>query len=99
MERETDEQHVLDQITSNLTLYHYPTCPYCMRVRRVIDELSLNIEMKDISRDRAARKELITGGGKPTVPCLRNDTDNEITWLYESADIIHYLKKLSTHSG
>lgn len=95
IEREPDQQGTLDQITKTLTLYHYPTCPYCMRVRKVIDELGLNIEMKDINRNRDARKELITGGGKPTVPCLRSRAGDDSTWLYESADIIQYLKKVS----
>lgn len=64
-DREPEAQEALDQITENLTLYHFRTCPFCLRVRKAIDQLALNIEIKDIKRDHEARDELITGGGNP----------------------------------
>lgn len=37
--------------------------------------------------------DLITGGGKNQVPCLRIETGNgNVRWLYESIDIVRYLK-------
>jgi glutathione S-transferase len=40
------------------------------------------------------RAELIAGGGKGQVPCLRIETDDgNVRWLYESADIIAYLRE------
>lgn len=95
IDREPETQETLDQKTENLTLYHFRTCPFCLRVRRSIDRLALNIETKDINRDHAARKELITGGGRSTVPCLRIDTEEGSIWLYESTDIIRFLNKVS----
>lgn len=37
--------------------------------------------------------DLITGGGKSQVPCLRIETGSgDVRWLYESIDIVRYLK-------
>ena len=52
--------------------------------------------MKDILRRRANKAELIDGGGKKQVPCLRIQKGKEIEWLYESDAIIDYFQNLST---
>jgi glutathione S-transferase len=39
------------------------------------------------------RRELVEGGGRATVPCLRIERDGEVHWLYESRDIIDYLRR------
>lgn len=37
--------------------------------------------------------ELTSGGGKFQVPCLRIESaDGKVRWMYESIDIIRYLK-------
>ena len=37
--------------------------------------------------------DLIAGGGKSQVPCLRIEDENgDVHWMYESIDIIRYLK-------
>lgn len=73
----------------NLILYYYPTCPYCRKVTRFIDKHNLNqIELKNISQDQEAEKELIKNGGKKQVPCLFIDDAP----LYESNDIINWLQ-------
>jgi glutathione S-transferase len=37
--------------------------------------------------------DLIAGGGKDQVPCLRIENDDgDVRWLYESIDIVRYLK-------
>jgi glutathione S-transferase len=79
--------------TSDLTLYHMEYCPYCLRVRDVMEEMGLEIQMKDTSLDPAARRELIAGGGMSQVPCLRmQHPDGSVQWMYESQDIIRYLR-------
>jgi len=76
-----------------LTLYQSEYCPYCHRVRLAAQELGLDLPMKDTFIDRAARAELIAGGGKPQVPCLRiEQPGGEPQWMYESSDIIRYLQ-------
>ena len=75
------------------TLYHFETCPFCARVRRFLDENQLTLAMKDVQRDPEAYRELVAGGGSGMVPCLRIERDSGVTWLYESLDIIEYLRK------
>ena len=41
------------------------------------------------------RQTLVNEGGRHKVPCLRIEkADDSVQWLYESTDIIAYLKKL-----
>lgn len=79
--------------TKSLILYEYFTCPFCFMTRRAIKQLGIDIERRDILKNPEYRKELIAGGGKPQVPCLRIENEHQITWLYESADIIRFLNK------
>lgn len=75
-------------------MYHSPTCLYCMLVRRTIDRLGIKIELLNVDRDADALAELIEGGGRPTVPCLRiDDESGRRSWMYESADIVAYLEQ------
>lgn len=78
--------------TSHLKLYHYEACPYCQKVRKVMNDLDLKIELVNAHEEKH-REELIKNGGKRQVPCLRIEEDNKVKWLYESDDIISYLKK------
>ena len=73
-------------------LYQYDTCPFCARVRHFLETRGIELPMKDTMLDPAAFRELLMGGGRATVPCLRIEDDaDEVHWLYESADIIDYL--------
>jgi glutaredoxin len=79
---------------ADLALYQFDACPFCARVRQVIDRLDLDIEIRDTRRNPTYRQELIQQGGKATVPCLRIErSDGRVEWMYESADIIDYLKE------
>lgn len=63
-----------------------------MMVRRAISRIGVEIELLNIDKDGDALQELIEGGGRRTVPCLRIDNDSgQRTWMYESADIVAYL--------
>ncbi len=78
--------------TRDLSLYYSETCWFCARVRQAINELGIVVELRDIDRDPARRAELVVGGGKGQVPCLRIETSQEgAEWMYESADIAAYL--------
>ncbi len=80
-------------IIKNHRLYHFTSCPFCHRVRSTIAELKIDIEMRDIQKNTEFRNELRLGGGKTTVPCLRIENEEGVNWMYESLDIINYLKK------
>ena len=79
-------------MTEQYTLYQYDSCPYCRWVRQFLDGTELEVRMRDILLDREAYDDLIRGGGKGTVPCLRIEKDTgDGEWLYEAADIVEYL--------
>jgi glutaredoxin len=80
-------------MAENYTLYHFPSCPFCARVRRFLDESGIEIEMRNIHADPQALFDLRNGGGRTMVPCLRIQRDGDVRWLYESLDIIDYLRR------
>ncbi len=82
--------------TQGLSLYHYEGCPFCARVRSALENLGLDVELRDIELDADHRGALITATNRRTVPCLRiEDTSGEVSWMHESADIVNYLEKLT----
>ncbi len=94
VQRETAAQAAVDARTAKLTLYHFPTCPFCIKVRRVTRRLALDIALRDARNDETARTALLAGGGKPQVPCLHiAHDDGAETWLYESDAINAYLER------
>jgi len=96
VERPAEEQGQLDQTTQNITLYQFKTCPFCMKVRREIKRQSLNIELRDAQHNQQHRQQLLSGGGQIKVPCLKvENKDGSPAWLYESDEVIQYLRKLA----
>jgi len=94
VKRPAAEQQVIDEKCKNMTLYHYPACPFCVRVRRQMKRLNLPIRQLDPRKDVQWLKTLEQEGGKVQVPCLQIvSPDGQSTWLYESADINHYLQQ------
>lgn len=92
--RPPEAQQQIDRQTRNLALYQFKTCPFCIKVRREIGRLSLNIELRDAQNDPQHRAALLEGGGRVQTPCLRiTDESGNSQWLYESADIIQYLRQ------
>lgn len=88
------EQQAVDARTRSLALYHFPTCPFCLKTRRTLRRLSLDIELRNARSDDAHRSALIAGGGKPQVPCLLITADDgRQTWLYESDAINAWLNR------
>ena len=92
LQRVATEQNRVDHETAKLKLYHFEACPFCVKARRAVKRLGLNIEMRDILKNNAYREELLAGGGQYQVPCLRIEAnDGKISWMYESSDIVTYL--------
>ncbi len=82
-----------DRVASRLSLYHFDSCPFCLRVRRELARLGVEVELRNIHRDRSRYDELVRGGGKQQAPCLRIENDDGTAeWLYESSDIISRLQ-------
>lgn len=80
-------------MSESYLLYESPICGFCLRVRRFLEQTRIRIEGRDTLREPQALRELIEGGGRATVPCLRIERDGEVRWLYESLDIIDYLRR------
>ncbi|TGN18399.1 glutathione S-transferase N-terminal domain-containing protein [Leptospira idonii] len=74
-------------------LYQYASCPYCQRVISYLSRTSLvpgkDYELVEASHGTPGREEVVRLGGISQVPFL---VDKE-TKLYESMDIIEYLKR------
>lgn len=93
VERSPEAQEEMDRRTKNLSLYQFNSCPFCIKVRRQVKRQSLNIPLLDAQHNQQHREELLNGGGEVKVPCLKLVSDTgEVSWMYESNDIIQYLQ-------
>ena len=83
------------EMSEQYQLFKSDTCGFCFRVRAYVDQLGLELPLRDVHTDAEAFRELLKGGGKSTVPCLRiersTETGTEVEWMYESLDIMRYL--------
>ena len=92
VKRSSENQLQVNKKTESFKLYEFYACPFCIKTRRAIKRLNLNLETRN-AKQGDYRKELELNGGKVQVPCLRIDNAGELIWLYESNDIIKYLEK------
>ncbi len=91
--RSAEEQQRIEAATRQLALYRFRGCPYCAVVTRAIRRLGLDIEIRDTLLHPKWARELLREGGKNQVPCLRIEEEGgAVTWMYESADIVAYLR-------
>lgn len=94
IERTPEKQAEIDKETAAMALYQFNQCPFCVKTRRQIRRLSLDIEKRDARNDPKWNQELIEQGGKYQVPCLKIvQQDGSVQWLYESTEINQYLDK------
>ncbi|WP_444998321.1 glutathione S-transferase N-terminal domain-containing protein [Aliikangiella sp. IMCC44359] len=91
LKRDSKAQEKVEQELKKLSIYQFKLCPFCIKTRRALHKLNLPIKLEDAKNDPAARDELLNQGGKIKVPCLRIEENNQVKWMYESNDIIHYL--------
>jgi len=82
-------KHIQEKV-KNMEIYEFKACPFCVRVRRYMKKNNISITTKDARRNTDYAQELIKGGGKLQVPCLKIVTD-KTEWMYESKDIISFL--------
>ena len=79
--RSHQDQKNMDARAKTMTLYQFHLCPFCVKVRRMIHQMHVTIEMRDVKKHEAFEKELIKGGGKRKVPCLRIKSEGKDEWL------------------
>ena len=88
-----EKQMYLQEQLKGHSLYQLKACPFCVKTRRAIHKLGIDVELRDINKAAHNRQELESGGGRVKVPCLRIANGTETQWMYESNDIIEYLEK------
>ena len=92
LERSPVDQARVDQETKSMEIYQLEACPFCVKVRREVKRLGLNITYKDV-KETANQEELMRGGKEDQVPCLKQtDANGMVTWMYESSAIIEFLQ-------
>lgn len=79
---------------AQLALYITPFCGFCRYVISAIQELGLEVEIRDIASDREHLEDLYRARQRLTVPVLRITTEESDQWMPESRDIVEYLRKL-----
>lgn len=69
-----------------IKLYQFETCPFCAKVRRKLEELSMEYEKIEV--DPANKPDIVLqkGGRVPVI-------DDQGIIMNESADIVDYLEK------
>lgn len=92
--RPIEVQRNYDDLSKNMVLYQFKACPFCIKVRRENKRLALNIETRDAQRNQEHREQLLAGGGRVKVPCLKTSDENGNTiWMYDSKQIIQHLQE------
>ena len=74
------------------SLYYSNLCFFCQRVLFELRDKEHSIDLRATSSAEHHR-DLVAGGGKGQVPCLRIEDGDHSTWMYESDDIVNYLKQ------
>ena len=76
-----------------IQLYLWDSCPFCNKVSMAAEDLGLvegeDFEVVPAGPNTSGRLVVQSRGGKAMVPFL---VDGEV-WMYESDDIIEYLKR------
>ena len=87
--RNTPLVMVYPKTKMKLNLYYYDSCPFCKIVLKIIKDLNLLVDFKNIHQDEKNLQKLLKDTGRKTVPCLYIDGKP----LFESLDIVAWLKK------
>ena len=93
IKRSVHSQQQVEAQLSTMTLYQFYACPFCIKTRRALYKLNLPIQTRSASTGSPFRQELMEGGGKIQVPCLRVEKNGSSEWMYESSAIIEYLEQ------
>ena len=87
-------QQAVDEVTASMSMYQFNTCPCCVKVRRQLKRHGPNIELRDATGDADMKAELVRDVRRHKLTCLTIEkADHSVQWLYESNDIIAYLKQ------
>jgi glutathione S-transferase len=77
---------------AKLQLYQLSSCPFCIKVRRKLDELGVDYETHEVPRSHHERTEVEAISGQTGVPVVV-DEDHGVEGMPESRDIVRYLEE------
>lgn len=61
--------------TKNITVFSTPTCPYCVMVKRYLDDKKIEYKNIDVSIDQYQAKKMVEKSGQMGVPQLWIDDE------------------------
>ena len=74
-----------------LELYQFEACPFCERVRVVLDDLGLDYVVRTIPSRHARRDRVVAVSGQTLVPVLVDPDRGQV--VVESDAIVDYLNE------
>jgi glutaredoxin len=77
-------------IDTNIVLYQTESCPYCSRVRRALNDLSLDYKVVNVHNDHSQRTKLAELFGTTGVPSM---ADGDVKIADDDDAIVAYLQK------
>jgi glutaredoxin len=87
-------QAQVNQDCAKMALYHFKTCPFCIKVRKEMHRLALPVEKRDAQHNAQNKADLMQGSGRDQVPCLKvTGADGQVQWIKDSGAIISYLNQ------
>lgn len=93
VERSESELRALARETRGLALYHHQLCPLSIRTCRMLRQLNVPIECRNIRRSQVHRDDLIAGIGHLCTPCLKVAGNGEVQWICGEHEVIAYLEQ------
>ena len=68
-------------MAKQVKVYSTPTCPWCKKVKQLLDDNKIVYQNIDVASDKAGREEMINKTGELSVPVI--DVDGEISVGYD----------------
>lgn len=68
-------------MTKQVKVYSTPTCPWCKRTKKFLQDNNIPFQDFDVASDKAARDEMLKKTGQLAVPVV--DIDGEIVVGYD----------------
>ncbi len=75
-----------------ITLYDLPGCPFCLRVKRTLEELDLEYDVIEVPAAHVERTEVQAVSGQTGVPVIVDEA-NGVDGMAESSEIVDYLER------
>ncbi len=92
-ERTAQEQKKADRLAGSISLYDLDFSSRSVKIRRHLKYLNIPVTIKSLNRCNAYQKELLNGGGRAQVPCLRIESKDGTRWIYDRVEIMAYLNR------